>query len=97
MDQTHLAKTKSPLFKKYLKDFAQCDRDAVLNKGLDALQKCNLDDQLRVMAWLSRLTNCDGFMDPSEWTLLYDVYYKKLNLKLQDILETQKTLPSEFL
>ncbi len=85
------------LFHKYLNEFAEWDRDKVLEQGLDALQQCKIDDQLRVMAWLSRLTNCDGFMDPSEWTLLYEVYYKKLNLKLTDILETQKTLPSEFL
>jgi hypothetical protein len=85
------------LFYEYLNDFEQWERDDVLEKGLDALLKCKLDEQLRVMAWLSRLSNCDGFMDPTEWSLLYDVYYKKLNLKLQDILETQKSLPSEFL
>ena len=84
-------------FKKYLNDFDRWDRDKVLDKGLNALQKCNLDEQLRIMAWLSRLTNCDGFMDPNEWALLYNIYYKKLNLKLRDILETQKTLPSDFL
>jgi uncharacterized tellurite resistance protein B-like protein len=85
------------LFDHYLEQFGELDRDIVLKKGLSALQKCNSEEQIRIMAWLTRLTNCDGYMDQNEWALLYNIYFKHLNLNLKDILEMQKALPSDFI
>lgn len=48
--------------------------------------------QIRIVAWMCVLANADGFMDRSEWQLIYRIYHKELNLPLNEIFSVQKEL-----
>jgi hypothetical protein len=81
------------LFERRLAEIAALPREHVLRAGIDALKRCSREEQLRCLAWISHLTNADGYMDSEEWKLLYRIYHKSLRLKLQDILDEQSRLP----
>jgi len=38
------------------------------------------------------VANGDGFMDKTEWQLIYRIYHKELNLPLEEIFKVQKEL-----
>lgn len=42
---------------------------------------------------MSNIANADGFMDPTEWRMIYQLYKDELNLNLDDILTQQKKIP----
>jgi uncharacterized tellurite resistance protein B-like protein len=48
--------------------------------------------QIRIVAWLCVVANGDGFMDKTEWQLIYTIYHKELNLPLEEIFKVQKEL-----
>jgi uncharacterized tellurite resistance protein B-like protein len=62
-------------------------RDSIL-----AIKKLDIKSQIRCIAWLCVVANADGFMDKKEWMLIYKIYQSELNLKLDDIMSTQKEL-----
>ena len=57
-----------------------------------ALKRLDNKSQIRCIAWLCVVANADGFMDKKEWMLIYKIYQSELNLKLDDIMSTQKDL-----
>jgi hypothetical protein len=57
-----------------------------------ALKQMSSKDQVRSIAWMCVIANADGFMDRSEWQLIYTIYHKELNLPLHDIFAVQKDL-----
>lgn len=81
-------------FKKFLKSLEQKDKDEILTLCLISLKQCEKDDQIRIVAWMSMITNCDGFLDSTEWDVIYQIYYKELGLNLAEILKIQKALLS---
>ncbi len=80
-------------FKNLLNTYIDAEKDLLYKQCVSSLKNCTREDQIRIIAWMTRVANSDGFMDPEEWKLIYQVYYRELNLELQDILQTQKTLP----
>jgi uncharacterized tellurite resistance protein B-like protein len=66
--------------------------DIILSESIPALRKLSRDQQIRIVAWLCVVANGDGFMDKAEWALIYRIYYKELNLPLEDIFKVQKQL-----
>jgi uncharacterized tellurite resistance protein B-like protein len=66
--------------------------DIILSESIPALKKLSRDQQIRIVAWLCVVANGDGFMDKAEWALIYRIYYKELNLSLEDIFKVQKQL-----
>jgi uncharacterized tellurite resistance protein B-like protein len=68
------------------------DRAQLLVEAIDALKKLDVKLQVRVIAWMCVVANSDGFMDRSEWQLIYRIYHKELGLPLHDIFTVQKEL-----
>ncbi len=61
-------------------------------EGIQGLKKLNVQTQIRCIAWLCVIANADGFMDREEWALIYKIYQTELNLKLDDVMNIQKSL-----
>jgi uncharacterized tellurite resistance protein B-like protein len=64
----------------------------LLEDCIRALKKMGRQDQIRMIAWLCVVANGDGFMDRSEWQLIYKIYHKELHLPLDEIFRVQKDL-----
>ena len=78
---------------KKFEDLNSKSAEDILRGGIKALKMCEKGERLRCLAWITMITNSDGYMDSEEWKLLYRVYHKSLRLKLEDILKVQDTLP----
>ncbi|HEY0653140.1 MAG TPA: TerB family tellurite resistance protein [Chryseosolibacter sp.] len=68
------------------------DKDGLYAETMMALKQVSLKDQVRIIAWMCVIANADGFMDRSEWQLIYKIYHKELNLPLHLIFAVQKEL-----
>ena len=68
------------------------NQQGLLPEAITGLKKLNRDDQIRCIAWLCVIANADGFMDKSEWQMIYKLYHKELQLPLDEIMKVQKTL-----
>ncbi|MEM9390930.1 MAG: TerB family tellurite resistance protein [Bacteroidota bacterium] len=62
-------------------------------KGLKAFSE---QDQTRFLAWMCLIANSDGFMDNTEWNLIYRIYHKELGLNRQSILDCQFILKKKI-
>ena len=82
-------------FNYHLKKVAELTNDEILDICIESLKKCDYNDQVKAIAWMSLIANSDGFMAPEEWKLIYRIYNNELHLRLSDILDTQKVLPRE--
>jgi hypothetical protein len=65
---------------------------SLLSTGITAVKKLPQNQQLRSVAWLCVIANADGFMDKEEWKLIYKLYHDELNLKLDEVMKTQREL-----
>jgi uncharacterized tellurite resistance protein B-like protein len=83
-------------FEDLLELYKRQDKEILYEECVNTLRGCSYSDQVKIVAWMSRIANSDGFMDPREWKLIYQVYYRELGLDLQDILQVQKSLPACF-
>ena len=68
------------------------DVNAILSDCIKSLKKLDRNLQIRIVAWLCVVANGDGFMDKTEWQLIYMIYHKELNLPLEEIFKVQKEL-----
>jgi uncharacterized tellurite resistance protein B-like protein len=68
------------------------DVNAILSDCIKSLKKLDRNLQIRIVAWLCVVANGDGFMDKTEWQLIYSIYHKELNLPLEEIFKVQKEL-----
>lgn len=68
------------------------NKDGLYAETIVALRQISSKDQVRIIAWMCVIANADGFMDRSEWQLIYKIYHKELNLPLHDIFAVQKEL-----
>lgn len=68
------------------------NQSTLLSACMTDMKKLQKKEQIRIIAWLCVLANADGFMERSEWQLIYQVYHKELNLPLNEIFEVQKDL-----
>ena len=67
-------------------------RPLLLEECIKSLKKLDRNRQIRMIAWLCVVANGDGFMDRSEWQLIYKIYHKELHLPLEEIFKVQKEL-----
>lgn len=65
---------------------------ALLNECIQGLKKLGRSQQIRCIAWLCLVANGDGFMDKTEWQIIYRIYHKELGLPLEAIFKVQKEL-----
>ncbi len=68
------------------------DPSVLLLDCLQGLKKLDRKQQIRIIAWLCLVANGDGFMDKTEWQLIYKIYHKELHLPLEEIFKVQKEL-----
>jgi uncharacterized tellurite resistance protein B-like protein len=68
------------------------DSNALLNDCIKALRKLDRSQQIRIIAWLCVVANGDGFMDKTEWQMIYRIYHKELHLPLDEIFKVQKEI-----
>jgi uncharacterized tellurite resistance protein B-like protein len=68
------------------------DHEALLEDCIVAIKTLDRNQQIRIIAWLCVLANADGFMDRSEWQLIYRIYHTELRLPLNEIFTVQKEL-----
>lgn len=86
-------KIDSETFQIQIKNNDKVATDELYAKCVQSLKLCDEDFKLKTIAWMSLIANSDGFMSPDEWKLIYKIYCKELNLRLDDILAYQKSLP----
>lgn len=68
------------------------DKTTLFNNCVLGLKDLSREQQVRVVAWLCVVANADGFMERTEWQLIYKIYHKELNLPLNEIFSAQKEL-----
>jgi uncharacterized tellurite resistance protein B-like protein len=68
------------------------NKEVLFAESMIGLKGLTVKNQVRIIAWMCVIANADGFMDRSEWQLIYKVYHKELNLPLHDIFAVQKEL-----
>lgn len=73
------------------KDVTQTYREAV-----SAMKILTIAQRIRVVAWLCVVANADGFMERTEWQLIYKLYHKELSLPLNEIFAVQKELNKQI-
>jgi uncharacterized tellurite resistance protein B-like protein len=68
------------------------DKAILFSECMLGLKELSHDQQIRIVAWLCVAANADGFMERTEWQLIYKIYHKELNLPLNEIFNVQKEL-----
>jgi uncharacterized tellurite resistance protein B-like protein len=68
------------------------DKSILFSECMLGLKELSYEQQVRVVAWLCVVANADGFMERTEWQLIYRIYHKELNLPLNEIFNVQKEL-----
>lgn len=79
-------------FRAQLESLKSKSRALLLEDCIKSLKKLDRNQQIRMIAWLCVVANGDGFMDKSEWQLIYKIYHKELHLPLEEIFKVQKEL-----
>ena len=67
-------------------------KNLLYDESMQGLRNLEREQQIRIIAWLCVVANADGFMDRSEWQLIYQIYHKELGLPLHEIFNVQKEL-----
>jgi uncharacterized tellurite resistance protein B-like protein len=68
------------------------DKGELFDETIASLKKLTHAQQIKIVAWLCVVANADGFMDRTEWQLIYNIYHKQLALPLNEIFAVQKEL-----
>ena len=79
-------------FLKQVKEFDDLDSTLVYDRCLAYLKKCNVDQQMRCIAWMAIVANADGFMAREEWKLIHKIYHNELDLSLAMIMALQREI-----
>jgi uncharacterized tellurite resistance protein B-like protein len=79
-------------FHNMLEDLKTANHESLLNDCITSIKLLDRTQQIRIVAWLCVLANADGFMDRSEWQLIYRIYHTELKLPLNEIFTVQKDL-----
>ena len=67
-------------------------KEEIMTDCLEEMREQQTYDQIKFIAWMCLVANADGFMDQTEWQLIYYIYHKGLEINLQDIMEKQLKL-----
>src|SRR5687768_8958467 len=54
------------------------DKSTLFADTMLAIKQLDKRQQIRIIAWLCVVANADGFMDRTEWQLIYRIYHKEL-------------------
>ena len=56
------------------------------------LKSCSEKERVKALAWMRSIANSDGFMAKEEWSLIFKIYKKELQLNLKDIINCKLPL-----
>lgn len=79
-------------FSEDLKILRQQDSSKIFDECISELKRFSKNDQVNCLAWMCLIANADGFMDKTEWQLIYKIYHKYLDLELNEIMQRQREL-----
>ena len=79
-------------FHRQMESLKRKDSDTLFAECIVELKKLTRIQQIRSIAWSCVVANADGFMDKTEWQLIYQIYHKELKLPLDEIFLVQKQL-----
>ena len=68
------------------------ENEQILEQGIEAFSKCDIDTRKRGLAWLYKLLEADGNVDGKEAQFLLKAI-DSLELKLNDVLKTASSIP----
>jgi len=91
----HMVKTEvinEADFKTLMDALKTKNKESLYTESIQAIKKLDQKQQIRIVAWLCVVANADGFMDRTEWQLIYKIYHKELDLPLNHIFAVQKEL-----
>lgn len=80
------------LYHLHLKSIASCRKEEIMERTIVGLKRLKREEQINILAWVSLIANSDGFMDVTEWKLIYRIYHDELKLELKDVLSRQNEL-----
>ena len=73
-------------------EYSNQDNRVVYNRCIDALERCDRQDQVRCLAWMKVIAFSDGSMATREWELYQNICLNEINLDLNEVLEEQKKI-----
>lgn len=76
----------------HLKSIMSCTKGEIMERTIVGLKKLQKAEQINILAWVSLIANSDGFMDETEWKLIYRIYHDELKLELKVVLSRQNEL-----
>ena len=77
---------KGPEFDHIIESINQLPQDEIYKMSIKILKSCAKEEQIKALAWMRSIANSDGFMDKQEWSLIFKIYKKELQLNLKDII-----------
>lgn len=80
-------------FEEYQEQFKNGFEQKHYQSLINDLKQLNKNQQITIIAYMSNVANSNGFMDPAEWKIIYNLYKNELHLNLDDVLNRQKELP----
>jgi uncharacterized tellurite resistance protein B-like protein len=84
----HVEKIDKIKFNSQIESLKNSDKDLIYKSAINDLKQLSQLQQIKVIAWLCVIANADGFMDKSEWELIYKTYHKELKLSL-DLIQAE--------
>ncbi|WP_221412660.1 TerB family tellurite resistance protein, partial [Fulvivirga lutimaris] len=87
----HMSMNKDKFYAQ-IDELSMYDREIIFDDCIKELKTFDKNDQINCLAWMCLIANADGFMDKSEWDLIYKIYHKYLSLNLPEITARQKEL-----
>ena len=79
-------------FNEIIKRFDRKTHSEIYKTCVGLLRTCPVSEQIACLAWMRYIANCDGFMAREEWSLIFKIYKKELNLNLNDIMNYELPL-----
>jgi uncharacterized tellurite resistance protein B-like protein len=73
-------------FNHIIKSYNGVSQTEIYRKCVNLLRTCTLEEQVGCLAWMRYIANCDGFMAREEWSIIFKIYKKELNLNLNEIM-----------
>jgi uncharacterized tellurite resistance protein B-like protein len=79
-------------YRLHLENIRSCRKQEIMERTIVGLKRLQREEQINILAWVSLIANSDGFMDVSEWSLIYRIYHDELKLELKDVISRQSEL-----
>lgn len=76
-----------PEFEMTIDSIKHLSQEGVYSLCIRLLKSCTKEEQVKALAWMRAIANSDGFMAKEEWSLIFKIYKKELQLNLKEIID----------